>query len=65
MQTGKRKAAIKVDQAPERGCLRQCRREEGTAAVKVSYKSRPGARGGMPRIVQKGRRVDTGGGGRV
>ena len=33
-------------QKGRRKCPVPCRREEGKAAIKVGYKSRPGARGG-------------------
>ena len=45
IQREKEKSATKVDQAPDGGCPGQCKREEGNAAIKVSYKSRSGARG--------------------
>ena len=50
------KYTIKVYRAPDGGCPGQCRREEVQAAIKVGYKSTPGARGGMPRKVQQGRK---------
>ena len=53
---GKRKAATKVDWTPQRGCLRQCRRGKIRATLKVRHKSRPGARGGIARTIQKGKK---------
>ena len=40
----------------EGGIPGQCRRDGRKMCIKVDYKSRPGATGGIPRTVQKGRR---------
>ena len=54
IQKGRKKGGYKSRPAPAGGCPRQCRREEGNAAMKVGYKSRLGASGERKHVISKG-----------